>query len=455
MNDRQEQTPWTILLRLATEDTTGQLEEYVEQVPRGELAMALSRLSEDEQAIVFQRLDPETAAGIIEQLAPVQAAAVMECLEPRSAAGILEELPSNDQADLINDLDQEDAEAILREMDPRSAADLRTLAAYEPDTAGGIMVTEFLRYRENMTADEVVRDMRDHADQYGDYDVQYAYVCDQEDRLRGVLRLRDLLLSPRNRSLEELMIADPISVPAALPLAEVAEVFHGRHLLGVPVVDAQQRLIGVVRQTEVSEAEGERDRSDFLKTQGIVSGEEIRTLPLFLRSRRRLAWLSANIVLNVIAASVIALFENTLSAVIALAVFLPIISDMSGCSGNQAVAVSLRELALGLVRVGDVWRVWFQEVSVGLLNGLVLGALIGCVAWLWKGSVYLGIVVGMALFANTVIAVSIGGVVPLTIKRLGWDPAIASGPILTTVTDMCGFFLVLGTATLLLEHLAP
>jgi magnesium transporter len=161
-----------------------------------------------------------------------------------------------------------------------------------------------------------------------------------------------------------------------------------------------------------------------------------------------------NIVLNIVAASVIAFYEDTLSAVIALAVFLPIVSDMSGCSGNQAVAVSMRELSLGIVKPFEALRVWFQELSVGLMNGLVLGSLLALAAWLWKGNPYLGLVVGGALAVNTLVAVSIGGVVPLLLKRINVDPAIASGPILTTVTDMCGFFLVLSFATLMLPHLA-
>ena len=157
--------------------------------------------------------------------------------------------------------------------------------------------------------------------------------------------------------------------------------------------------------------------------------------------------------LNIGAASVIALFQDTLQSVIALAVFLPIISDMSGCSGNQAVAVSMRELALGVVRPNEMLRVWFKEISVGLINGSVLGLLVGIVALIFDGNPYLGLVIGLALFANTLIAVSIGGTVPLLLKRLGVDPAVASGPLLTTITDMCGFFLVLGTATVMLDKL--
>jgi magnesium transporter len=156
----------------------------------------------------------------------------------------------------------------------------------------------------------------------------------------------------------------------------------------------------------------------------------------------------------VVAASVIAAYQETLAAVIALAVFLPIISDMSGCSGNQAVAVSMRELTLGLVQPADLLRVMVKELAVGLVNGLALGVLIGLAAWLWKGNLYLSAVVGLALAVNTLVAVAIGGCVPIGLKALKLDPALASGPILTTITDMCGFLLVLTLASLALAHLA-
>jgi magnesium transporter len=176
-------------------------------------------------------------------------------------------------------------------------------------------------------------------------------------------------------------------------------------------------------------------------------------MPIRTRSLRRLSWLSINIVLNVIAASVIAAYQDTLSAVIALAVFLPIISDMSGCSGNQAVAVSIRELTLGLIRPYEFLRVVVKEGLVGIMNGVVLGILIGTLAFFWKENVFLSLVVGTALAVNTLVAVLIGGLVPLGLKALRLDPALASGPILTTATDMCGFFFVLSFASLMLPRL--
>jgi magnesium transporter len=249
-------------------------------------------------------------------------------------------------------------------------------------------------------------------------------------------------------------LKSPLFVSVDAPLADLSEFFDRHSFFAVPVVDTRHRLVGVVHRRAVDEAESERAELDYLKSQGIIGGDEIRTLPVLTRARRRLSWLSLNIVLNIIAASVIAFYEDTLSAVIALAVFLPIVSDMSGCSGNQAVAVSMRELSLGIVKPFEAMRVWMQELSVGLMNGLALGFLIGLAAWLWKGNPYLGLVVGGALAANTLLAVSIGGVVPLLLKRMNVDPAVASGPILTTITDMCGFFLVLSFATMMLPQLS-
>ncbi len=175
---------------------------------------------------------------------------------------------------------------------------------------------------------------------------------------------------------------------------------------------------------------------------------------MMARCGRRLAWLGPNIVLNVIAASVIARYESTLESVIALAVFLPIVSDMSGCSGNQAVAVSIRELTLGLIRPNEYLRIVWKEGLLGAFNGLVLGIVLGTLAGLWKSNLWLGLVIGGALSLNTVLSVLLGGCVPLLLKRLKVDPALASGPILTTCTDMCGFFLVLSLASGLIEKLA-
>jgi magnesium transporter len=250
--------------------------------------------------------------------------------------------------------------------------------------------------------------------------------------------------------LTEIMVT-PLCVPVTATLDELQDIFDEENFLGLPVIEADGTLAGVVSRAAVHDAALEKAESDSLKRQQV--GDELRSMPLWLRSRRRLAWLSANIVLNIIAASVISAYEATLTAVIAIAVFLPMVSDMSGCSGNQAVGVTMRELSLGVIQPKDAMRVWLKEISVGVINGLCLGVLIAIVCWVWKGNPWLGVVIGVALALNTMIAVSIGGVVPLLLKRLNQDPAAASGPLLTTITDMAGFFLVLSLATLMMPLL--
>jgi magnesium transporter len=324
---------------------------------------------------------------------------------------------------------------------------------YEPDCAGGIMISEFLVYEIDNTIQDVLNDLQTNRGKYADYQVQYFYVVDKEEKLSGVLRMHDLLFPARETRLTDIMIKPPLSISDKASLKELQEFFEDHHLFGVPVVNDSNRMVGLVLPDAVKEAVSKQKTKNFLRLSGIVGGEEFRTMPLHSRAGRRLSWLSLNIVLNIIAASVIALYTDTLAAVITLAVFLPMVSDMSGCSGNQAVAVSMRELALGLVRPGELLWVLAKEAKVGIINGLVLGLLLGGVAFFWKGNPWLGAVVGGALAANTLVSVTLGGMLPLILKRLKLDPALVSSPLLTTVTDMCGFFFVLSFAAAVLPQL--
>ncbi len=445
--------PWEELLRLAQSGNSVELENYLSQLSVADQSFALSRLSDHERLQVLTALPAEDAAELVSRLNEAQAAQTIGMLDVDAAAAIVHEMSSDEQADLLGDLNAAQAEAIFDALPPAEAEAARELASYDDDVAGGLMFREMLRFNDQMTIADVIHQLSENAENYSDFDVRYAYVCDENDRLVGVLPMRDLLFVKRSAHITDTMIRDPLSVLDSTPLDELIDFFEKHAFLGVPVVDADGVLKGIIHREAVDYEATRAVESDYLKSQGIVGGEEIRTMPLWLRSRRRLSWLSINIVLNVGAASVIALFQDTLQSVIALAVFLPIISDMSGCSGNQAVAVSMRELSLGLVRPTEMFRVWSKEAAVGLINGGVLGILIAVVAMLFNGNPYLGLVVGASLFINTMIAVSMGGTVPLLLKRLGFDPAVASGPLLTTVTDMCGFFLVLGLATLMLSRL--
>ncbi len=446
--------PWDTLESMINAEDAAQIMVFLDQLSPSETARAISRLDAELQIRLFSLLAPDSAAEVIEDISEEQAADLIEELPPQEAAAILEELDSDHVVDLLGEMDDDNATAIIDRMKPEDAEEARQFLEYPAETAGGIMVSEVLSFPASMTIREVLADLQKNRETYAGYHVQYLYVVDQRQRLCGVLRMHDLLFPEYQLRLTEVMLENPHRVPVTAGLEELGDFFAEYDLFGAPVVDPEGQLLGVVLPEAVEEARRKVSVKNYLGLSGIIGGEEFRSMPLLQRSGRRLSWLSLNIVLNIIAASVIAVYQDTLAAAITLAVFLPMVSDMSGCSGNQAVAVSMRELSLGLVRPQELLRVLGKEASLGAINGVVLGGLLGAVALLWKGNPYLGLVVGGALAANTLVAVSLGGLLPLLLKRLKMDPALVSSPLLTTVTDMCGFFFVLSFATLVLPKLA-
>lgn len=451
--DTPQQETWEQLDEMLSSADAKHVEDYLDLLGPAETARALDHLDEESRNSLMTMIDSEIAADILEDVSSEQAVELLHCLSPEQAAPILDDMPSDQQADLIGELDEVKANAILEEMSPGDVHDVQELMTYDPESVGGVMVKEYLVFKDNQQVKEILEDLRTKREQYTKYDVQYIYVICENKNLVGVLQMRDLLFTPEETRLGQVMIHNPFAINANASLVDLKQFFDQRNLIAAPVINEEGQLVGIVNRAIMEKAEHKKSNRSFMRILGIVGGEEIRSLPLRVRSGRRLSWLSINIVLNIIAASVIAMYEHTIQAVVALAIFLPMISDMSGCSGNQAVAVSMRELTLGLLRPHELLRVLFKESVLGIINGLVLGVLIGVVAFIWKGNVYLGLVVGIALAANTVIAVSLGGILPLIFKRLKLDPALVSGPVLTTVTDMFGFFILLSLASLVLPKL--
>lgn len=445
--------PWETLSKLITEKKGDELNDFLNTLTPSETARTISRLTSEEQSNLLSLLTPEDAADIIEDMPDEQAADLVEYMPTEKAAAIMEELESDHLVDLLGEMNKQSSQAILEKMDSSEAEEARMMLSYEPDSAGGIMISEFLSYRTDNTIKDVLDDMKSKRKEYIDYHVLYFYVVDSANRLVGVLRMHDLLFPAPDTMLTEVMITSPLSVSDKASLNELENFFEEHHLYGVPVVDNRNRLLGVVLPNAIEEAINKNKTKSFLLFSGIIGGEEFRSMPLLSRSGRRISWLSLNIILNIIAASVIALYQDTLAAAITLAVFLPMVSDMSGCSGNQAVAVSMRELSLGLVKPGELLWVLAKEAKVGIINGLLLGLMLGGIAYLWKDNIYLGLVVGGALAVNTLVSVLLGGMLPLILKRLKLDPALVSSPLLTTVTDMCGFFFVLSFASFFLPKL--
>ncbi len=449
--------PWNDLELLVEKRDESEVLAYLSALPPADVARAISRLSEASRGQLLMLIEPREAADLIEELPESQGAEIIEDLPAEQAAAIVDELESDHRADILSELDYQDADAILSQMDPEEAADARKLMEYEPNTAGGLMITEFVSYGNKLNVQDVLDDLRMNAAKYADYAVQYTYVTNEAGRLVGVLRLHDLVLSHGDKPLTETMIVNPISVLVDSPLDELEQLFDRFQFSALPVVEHDGSIVGVVQRVDTEEALSERAERTFMRWSGIFGRDELRHLPLQTRSLGRLWWLVLNLVLSFVSASIIVLFEGTITEMIALAAIMTVQSNVCGISGNQAVAVSIREMTLGLIHPRDILRVMNKEFMVGLVNGLSIGILLGTIVYVWEGDLVFSVLVTLALTLNMIIAVILGGCIPLVARRLGLDPAVAS-PMLTTVMDMAGFLLTLGGATLLLlwrnAHLA-
>jgi len=432
------------------------LAAFLQLLPPEDTTYTISHLDEDRQTRMLSLLSTEhndLAADLMEHFVDEHAADMIEQLEPSEAAAIVDEMDSDEQTDVLAELTEDDAEAILDEMDPAEAQDARQRLMYDEDVAGGLMITEYLVYREDQTVDDVIADLREHADEYDEYEVRYAYLTDTAGRFKGVVTMRSLVMAQAGRKLADLTIKTPASTKVDTHMQDLADLFDRVDFSAVPVLDAEGLLVGVVQRAAVQEALSESANEDLLMVAGIVAGEEIRSMPMMSRLLRRLAYLVPIMVLLMISASVIHLFIDTIDKLPVLAMFLPVVAGLCGSGGNQAVGVSLREVSLGLITPGDYLRVLFKEAVLGLLAGLFLGAVLFLIVWGWQQDFYLGLVIGGSIPIVFLIAKTVGGTAPLALRSIGLDPAMASGPAVTTVVDLFSFFIVLLFATLMLSKI--
>ncbi|MDA0337527.1 MAG: CBS domain-containing protein [bacterium] len=284
-------TTWERLRELIAAGDADGLRDCLQALAATDVAHAISRLSTEERTALVVLLDPADAAEVIVDVPDSQAVELLGDMASVDAAAIVDELRSDHQVDLLTGLDEAESAAIIDEMDSDEAADVRLRLAYDSDTAGGLMVTEYLAFPEHLTVADVVDDMRRHGEQYSDYNVQYTYVITDAGLLAGVVPMRSLLLAGRSRSLGQLMIRDPLRVTTDADIDALIEFFDNHGFLGVPVVDAEGRLAGVVHRREIQEAQEHQVDRTFLESRGIVGGEELRSMSVGLRSRRRLSWL--------------------------------------------------------------------------------------------------------------------------------------------------------------------
>ncbi len=426
---------------------------FLRELPPEDTPYTISHLDEETRTQMFSMLagsEPEFAADLMEHFDDVHAAEIVSELEASDAAAIVDEMDSDEQADVLSELSDKDAEAILGAMTPEEAIDTRRRMRYDDDTAGGLMITEYLAYSGSMPVEQVADDLREHSEKYGEFEVRYVYATHLDGRLEGVVPMRELVMTPRGTPLGQLAIPDPDFVNVDTHVDELEDLFDRIDLSAVPVVDEAEKLVGVVQRAAVQEARGEAAEQDLAKFGGILRGEELRSMPVGTRALRRLMYLVPIAALLMLSASVINLFIKTVEEVPVLAMFLPVVSGICGSGGGQAVAVSMREISLGLIKPADLKLVLIKEAGVAAIGGVAMGLLLFVFIGLWQNNFTLGFVVGVSLPVVMVVAKGTGGCVPLVLRKLGLDPAMASVPVVTTVVDLVGFLVVLLVATLLL-----
>lgn len=420
-----------------------------------DIAVILEALNTQDRCAVWnalRALDGRLAADALAEMPDVVATSILTALDPLAVAAVLRSLPVDDAAHLVSLLPNELLEHLQEEedMDRTISPELATQLVYKEETAGRLMDSNVLALPESLTVGEATRALQERADEYDM--VFYLYVVDDRRHLVGVVSLRQLLLNPQSAPLRRILAEDVIKVRDDADQEEVAQTIARYNLLAVPVVDGENKLVGVITVDDAIDVLREEATEDIFALAGVDTEERVGASP-WQSIRLRLPWIYINLFTAAISVTVIHLFEGTIGEVVALATLMPIVSGMGGNAATQALTLVVRSLALGDLGGISNARIVGKEVVVGLGVGVGAGVVIGVIAALWFGNPYLGLVLGLAMLANMVVAAVAGTMVPLILKSLNLDPATGSSIFVTACTDMTGFAAFLGLATLLMDYL--
>jgi magnesium transporter len=412
-----------------------------------DVADHLERLPADEAHLELRDLPPAEGAAVLAEVDDAARPAMLERLAPKEIANLVQELPHNEAADVISSLPAELQPAVLRELPTKDRQPVTDILSYAPESAGGIMSDRFITLRDDMTIGEAQRSLQGREEERDGQQVAYMYVVNAEGRLQGILSIHDLVFRQPHRTIREVMKPDVKHVWVDDDQEKIAHLFEHYHYMALPVLDRERRLAGIVQANQVVEVM-RREATEDMQLMVGLSGEERALTPWRESMKRRLPWLCINLGTAFLAASVVGMFEETIAAWTALAIFLPIVAGQGGNAGAQTLTVIIRDMALGEISKGDGRKALAKEALLGLLNGLAIGVIVGVISYAWKQSFDLGIVVAVAMVLNMVAAGISGVLVPYTLRAFRIDPALASSIIMTTVTDVAGFFFFLGLAAL-------
>ena len=412
-------------------------------------ADAFSDLDGKDQAALLPRLDLEATADLLEELEDEQAAAVAETFGTEQLADVLDEMEPDEAADVLGDLPADRAEEALAEME--EARNVIPLLPFDDETAGGRMTTSFIALPLGTSAMDAIQTLRKV--EPSSETPYYLYIDDDAGRLVGIVGLRDLVIAAPESKLESIMDRDVIFVHTHEDQEEVALRMARYDLAAVPVVDDQGTVVGIITHDDVMDVLEQEATEDIYRLANVPDHDLSIHSPIKLAIRKRIPWLYLSAATALFAAWVVSRFESLIAEVAILAVFLSVVAGLGGNTATQSLAIIVRALALGEIDLRQAWRTVMKEGLTGLIAGILVGSAVGLAVWLWQGNPVLGAVLGIALVGNMLIAGFVGALVPISLKALKLDPALASSVLVTTVTDSVGFALFLGLSALALSNL--
>lgn len=438
-----------LLTKLLRHGAYPQLRKIIDKTLPADISPVLPLLlEEDRKRILSLLIEAGKAARALFELDETDLNEILESLDDPTFASICSSSAPDDAADLLDFLDEDRRARILEMLGATQGARLESLLEGEEETAGSLMNTEFLALDEDVTVAQAIESIRQYPRKESFF---YVYCVDADQHLVGVLSLRSLILANATLALRDIMVQSVVRTQIDSSPEEVAQLVSKYDLLSIPVVDTQNRLVGVVTVDDVLDVIQEQAEEDLLHLAGVAASERVTT-PARETWRTRFPWLAVNLVTAFIASSVVRLFEPTIEKWTALAAFMPVVAGMGGNAGTQTLTVFVRALALGELDFAGGLRAISKEVAVGLFNGLAIGAITAVIVGVWTGNWLLGGILMAAMCGNLLIAGVAGGLVPLILERFGFDPAVASSIFVTTFTDTGGFFLFLGLATLAMRY---
>jgi magnesium transporter len=447
-NEKEQETNILAQISEAIEaDATDQIEALFETLHPAEIAHSLEALPGSQRERIWPLIPAEDEGEVLLHLNDEARSVIIEKMDAESLIAATETLDTDDLADILPEMPHNVIQELLLTMEYQDRERLRSVLAYPEDSAGGLMDLDTIMVRADISLDVVFRFLRRRGEIPDTTDS--LFVVDREGVFLGLLSLNDLLTHDTETMVEEIMDKEVEGIPASMHAEEVANLFERRDLVTAPVIDEDNKLLGRITIDDVVDVIRDKADHSFMGMAGLNEEEDLFA-PVIKSTRRRLIWLGVNLITAILASWVIRQFDATIDKLVALAVLMPIVASMGGIAGSQTLTLVIRAMALGQISSTNARKLLVKELGVGIWNGLIWALVVAAIAEIWYQNLSLSIVIGSAIIVNLIVAAFAGATIPLLLKKLNIDPALSGSVVLTTITDVIGFFVFLGLAALFL-----